>query len=390
MAVKKKPKSILKKKATVGRTKKTKPLARKKVVVKKSIKKPTATKRKSKIKSRITQGLDRYEGNPILAPSRNYWESKAPFNPSAVVHNNKVHIVYRAIGEGDVSMLGYATSADGLHIDERFDRPCYVVSNQKLTSHVEYKIPYSSGGGWNGGCEDPRMVIIGDRAYLIYTAFDGWGSLRIALTSIALRDFEEQRWNWKKPVLISPPNEIHKNWVLFPEKINGKFAILHSISPNVLVDYFGSLDELDGATFIKSAHQSRVKGKKIWHDAVRGVGPSPIKTDRGWLVLYHATEDKDPHQYKLGALLLDLKDPTKVLYRSVEPILAPEEVYENEGFKSGVVYTCGAVVRDGELFVYYGGADAVCCVATINLEQFLQELVTKGVSYVTKRSNVRR
>ena len=70
----------------------------------------------------------------------------------------------------------------------------------------------------------------------MYTAFDGWGSVRIALTSIGLTDFLKKDWQWKKPTLISPPGEIHKNWVLFPEKINGKFAILHSISPDILID----------------------------------------------------------------------------------------------------------------------------------------------------------
>ena len=86
-------------------------------------------------------------------------------------------------------------------------------------------------------------------------------------------------------------------------------------------------------------------------------------------------ERHDSHRYKLWAMILDSKDPTKVLYRSNQPILEPDESYENEGYKSGVVYSCGAVIKDGRLFVYYGGADKVSCVATTNLDKFLKELV---------------
>ena len=91
------------------------------------------------------------------------------------------------------------------------------------------------------------------------------------------------------------------------------------------------------------------------------------------------------HRYKLWAMILDLKDPAKILYNSSQPILEPDEWYENEGYKSGVVYSCGAVVKDGELFVYYGGADKVSCVATANLEKFLQELVHSNATKVKSR-----
>ena len=93
------------------------------------------------------------------------------------------------------------------------------------------------------------MTLLGNMVYMIYTAFDGWGSVRMAMTSIRLDDFISGHFHWKEPVLISPPGEIHKNWVLFPEKINGKYAILHAISPNIMIDYFDSLDELNGDKF---------------------------------------------------------------------------------------------------------------------------------------------
>lgn len=360
---------------------KKKKIIKKKVV--KVVKKKTVVKKRAvkKIIKKISPlDLKRSKANPIIEPKSNLsWESKATFNPTAFHDDGKVHIVYRAIGDSDNSVLGYVTSKDGLTISERFPTPIYshfLHQNKDLSSPP---ISYCSGGGWGGGCEDPRLTLLGDRVYMLYTAFDGWGSVRIALTSISLDDFISRRWNWKKPVLISPPGEIHKNWVLFPEKINDKYAILHSISPHVMIDYFDSLDELNEDNFIHSVHQ----GSLLWgkrDKLIRGVGPAPIKTKYGWLVLYHKMEKHETHRYKLWAMILDAKDPTKILYDSSQPILEPDEWYENEGYKRGVVYSCGAVVKDGELFVYYGGADKVSCVATANLDRFLEELIHQSVS----------
>jgi predicted GH43/DUF377 family glycosyl hydrolase len=240
----------------------------------------------------------------------------------------------------------------------------------------------SSGGGWSGGCEDPRLTCIDDIVYLLYTAFDGWGSIRIGFSSISLDDFLHKRWNWDEPVVISPPGEIHKNWVLFPEKINGKFAILHNVSPTILVDYFDSLDELKEGEKVIHLKYVKTRRKNAWDTYVRAAGPPPIRTEHGWLLLYHAINEKEPDRYKLGAMLLDLNDPTKVLYRAKAPILEPDACYENEGFKAGIVYSCGAVVIEGELFVYYGGADSVTCVAVANLELFLKELMGAGTPKV--------
>ncbi|KKR73430.1 MAG: hypothetical protein UU17_C0036G0008, partial [Candidatus Nomurabacteria bacterium GW2011_GWA1_40_8] len=220
------------------------------------------------------------------------------------------------------------------------------------------------------------------------TAFDGWGSVRMALTSISLDDFVSKHFDWKRPVLISPPHQIHKNWVLFPEKINGKYAVLHSISPKIMIDYFKSLDELDGNNFIYSVHQA----SPLWQTRdrlVRGVGPSPLKTPYGWLVLYHKMDKHENHRYKLWAMILDAKDPTKILYNSHQAILEPDEWYENEGYKGGVVYSCGAVVKDGQLFVYYGGADKVSCVATTNLDKFLEELIHSKMSSLKNKKMVK-
>jgi predicted GH43/DUF377 family glycosyl hydrolase len=94
----------------------------------------------------------------------------------------------------------------------------------------------------------------------------------------------------------------------------------------------------------------------------------------GWLLLYHANDHRDPGKYKLGAMLLDLHDPTKILFRSNAPILAPQEWYENDG-KPGVVYTCGAVILGENLVVYYGGGDKHVAVARANVKTFIDALI---------------
>jgi len=355
-------------------------LKKKKIIKKKktkiAVKRKTVAKKIAVRKKISSLELKKAKHNPIIKPeSRLYWESKAAFNPSAVYHKGKVHVIYRAIGDSDISVLGYVKSDDGYFFDKQSKEMAFYHKGKFATPKNVPQVIYSSGGGWGGGCEDPRLTLLENRVYMIYTAFDGWGSVRIALTSISLDDFISRRWNWKKPVLISPPGEVHKNWVLFPEKIGGKYAILHSFAPKILVDYFNSLDELNGEKFIRSNNTRPVNPDRTWDSWFRGVGPSPIKTKYGWLVIYHAMNHRNPDRYRMGAMILDIQNPTKILYRSSQPILEPDEWYENEGYKGGVVYSCGAIVKDGQLFVYYGGADKVSCVATANLDDFLKELV---------------
>lgn len=325
----------------------------------------------------------RFEENPIIRPNtENVWETKATFNPAALFETGKVHLLYRAIGEGDVSVLGYAASADGRTVDERLSEPVYTPEHffGKKISDREGPSPlgYISGGGWQGGCEDPRLTRIGERVYMTFTAFNGWDAVWIALTSIGLEDFLAKRWKWEKPVFLSPPGEMHKNWVLFPEKIRGKFAILHSIAPEISIEYVDDLSVFAADDVYIRSQYGKTGRKRSWDNWMRGAGPPPLKTSEGWLLLYHAMDARDPDRYKLGAMLLDLEYPEKVLARSVAPVLEPDAVYENEGFKSGVIYCCGAVVKDGELIVYYGGADTVVCAAAAPLEAFLEELKRTG------------
>jgi predicted GH43/DUF377 family glycosyl hydrolase len=319
--------------------------------------------------------LEKFERNPLIQPIPEHaWESKATFNPAAVYEGGKVHLIYRAIGDDATSVLGYASSRDGLHIDERLSEPIFSGTTQGLESENPKCISsfYSPMVGWRGGCEDPRITKIGDRFYMTYVHFDGKTPPRLALTSIKVKDFLKRKWKWKKPVLISPPGIVDKNGCILPEKIDGKYVIFHRIFPNILIDFVDSLD-FDGKTWLEGQFSIGPR-KGMWDSRKVGAGPPPIKTKDGWLLIYHAVGDQDPSRYKIGAMLLELKNPTKVLYRTRSPILEPTQRYENEGHKFGVVYPCGAVVIKERLLVYYGGADTVVCVATANLKEFLEEL----------------
>ena len=331
---------------------------------KKVIRKPRRIK-----KSGVNRlALNKLRANPIISPQPdNGWESWQTFNPGVIFLDNKIHFLYRAIGSDGLSRLGYAASNSGFGIDYKFPAPAYEHQVEERSYNV---FSYFSGGSW-GGAEDPRIVRVDNEEviYMTYTACNG--DLRVGLTSIKVDDFLNKKWNWKSPILVSPPGEVHKNWIIFPEKINGKYAILHSINPEVQIEYFDNL-EFDPDTYINSNHGSQPR-KNCWDRWVRGIGPVPIKTKYGWLVFYHAM-DNDWSKYKVGAMLLDLKDPTKVLHRSTRPVLAPDQHYENNGFKGGVVYASGAVVKDGQLLVYYGAADSYVCVAHADFEKFLDEL----------------
>lgn len=326
--------------------------------------------------------------NPILKPGTHPWTAEAVLNPAAAVIGGRTHLIYRAIGMDGVSRLGYASSADGIVFDKQLPYPAFVAQSPRNSHgllHHYSPILYPSGGSW-GGCEDPRMVVIDGRVYVTFNMFDGWDFIRVAAISIAQDDFlAEQFGKWNGPHILSRPREIQKNWVLFPEKINGQFAILHSIAPKIEIEYRDSIENI-GATepFIESWVGSRdiLPAREFWDSYVRSAGPPPLRTDIGWLLFFHAIDKCDLGRYKLGAMLLDLADPTKVLFRSIAPILSPDERYENEG-KPGIVYACGAVIRDGTLFIYYGGADKVICVATVPLKDFLDALIEGGQTSFT-------
>ncbi|HEV7423566.1 MAG TPA: hypothetical protein VGO21_00050 [Candidatus Paceibacterota bacterium] len=301
--------------------------------------------------------------NPIITPNKkNQWESKATFNPAAIRLKDTTHILYRTLSDDNTSYIGYASSKDGVTIHERLDQPIYIPREDFETKKVS---------GANSGCEDPRLTKIGNNIYMCYTAFNGIGPPRVAITSITEENFLQKKWEWEKPVLITPVGFDDKDTCIFPEKINGQYFILHRVGNEMCGDYFKSLN------FSKETVKKciRIIGPRInsWDNSKVGICAPPLKTKYGWLLLYHGVS-KSHSTYRIGAVLLDLKDPAIVISRTTDPIFEPEEQYEKVGIVNNVVFPCGMVLKKNLLYIYYGGADTVVGVATMELDIMLKAL----------------
>ena len=306
----------------------------------------------------------RYSKNPTISPiSENKWESKATFNPATIELKGKVHILYRALSEDNTSVLGYAMSKDGFNIDERLSEPVYVPREDFETKKIENA---------NSGCEDPRLTKIDNNIYNCYTAFDGIGPPRVAVSYISEKDFLAKNWNWSKPFLITPQGMDDKDTCLLPDKFKEGYFVLHRMGGEICGDFLRNLDFKE--ELLDKCIRIIGPRKNKWDSWKVGIGAPPIKTKHGWLLLYHGVS-LDHSTYRLGAVLLDLKDPAIVLARSADPIFEPEEKYEKEGIVNNVVFPCGMIVKKGDLFIYYGGADKVVGVATMKLDVIVGALL---------------
>ena len=311
----------------------------------------------------LENSFERYIGNPIIKPIiESPWEARATFNPAAIYLDEKVHILYRAFSFKNKSIVGYASSKDGVHIDERLPEPVYVprkIFEKRAAPDL-----------WSG-CEDARLTRIEDTIYITYTAYNGRVP-RVALSTISVFDFINKRWNWSEPIVISSPGFNDKNACLLPEKLDGKYVVFHRpenyIGLNIVDDLY-SLETkwLDNSFALIKPRPDKLDNKKI------GISAPPFKLKEGWLLLYHGVSDPG-HYYKVGAILLDLKDPTKVLARTDTPLMEPEMDYELYGDVNNVVFPCGAVVIKDEVYLYYGGADSVVGVAKMKGEKILKKL----------------
>lgn len=295
--------------------------------------------------------------NPIIQPRPDKaWESMATFNPGAVSSGELIHILYRGVNEQRISSLGHATTTDGETIVHRSPEPALgpVDAWEEL------------------GCEDPRITAFDGRFYVFYTAYSRRGP-RIALASTI--DFR----NYERYGLVGP-DYTDKDAALFPQLVHGKFAVVHRIEPNIEVAFYDSIKQMERVSqnpYSKN-YLKRIKASTIlkptwkWEEKKVGIGPPPIRTGAGWIVIYHGVDSNTV--YRAGAALLDLENPHRVIARTPEPILEPEEDFEKVGVVPNVVFPEGAVVIKDELKVFYGGADRVCCVASVPLKLLIETL----------------
>ncbi len=288
--------------------------------------------------------LQRLSDQPILRPRpENPWEAAAVFNCAAILANGLVHLIYRATditSNGDqgvyINSLGYAVSADGLHFN-RLQQPI-------LKNDAEQELR---------GPEDPRIVEIDGVFYMMYTGYGGRfpGDYRICLAS------SQNLIDWRRHGVVL--HEQNKDASLFPERIAGRYIMFHRRGVGIWLAYSDDLQRWYGHRSIMQP----IAGSS-WENEKIGIAGPPIKTDEGWLLIYHGVSGHK--RYCLGAALLDLHDPSQVLARQAEPILEPELEWEINGYVPNVVFSCGQAIVDGKLYIYYGGADTAVGVATLD------------------------
>ncbi len=311
----------------------------------------------------------RAKENPIISPNPKHdWEKNSTFNAAAIDLGGVVHILYRAMGDDNTSVIGYAATKNGVKITSRDEKPAYV-------PREEFEMKHGDARG-NSGCEDPRITKIDGTIYMMYTAFDGVNPTRVALTSISEKDFLAKKWDkWSKPVLTTPEGINDKDTCLLPQKVGGQYMLLHRIDPQLCADFLDTLD------FKKSplTRCIEIMGPRagMWDSTKIGIAGPPIKTPKGWLLIYHGVSKTAT--YRLGAVLLDLKNPSIVLSRSVDTIFEPLEEYERVGLVRNAVFSCGVVLRGDTLLIYYGGADTVLGVAKMSLKKLLTILLPSNL-----------
>ncbi len=303
--------------------------------------------------------LKRLTNEPVLKPIKEHkWESKAVFNAAVVRENEVIYLFYRASDNvfmlgGDKpdpadkfnSVIGCAVSTDGINFN-RLIEPVFTGETPQE----------------NWGVEDPRITKIDDIYYMLYIGFGGkrWDDIRICLaTSKNMIKWERQG------VVLDEPN---KDAALFPEKINGKYVLLHRRVPDIWLAFSDDLVKWDN-------HQIIMKPRpNSWEEQKIGIAGPPIKMEEGWLLIYHGVDHQNI--YRLGLAVLDLEDPTKVVYRQEEPVLEPKLNWEKNGLVPNVVFSCGAVEMEEEIYIYYGGADTVIGVASLDKKELKKELKT--------------
>ncbi len=332
----------------------------------------------------------KHPNNPILKPhATNYWENLVVCNPGVWYEDGKFTMLYRAAGDDEQHYIrmGTAVSSDGVNFERVSDEPTFGPSVD---------------GPDQGGVEDPRIVKFGDEYYVTYayrphypgqywkfahdvillpeTGDDSPAVMKdnIANSGLAVtKDFK----NWRRLGRITQTNLDDRDVILFPEKINGKYWMLHRPKQWVGEGYPCNepaiwIQSSDDLMVWNGPSKMLMAGKPgTWEEKIGGSTP-PLKTEDGWLIIYHGVENGGEGHYRVGVALLDLEDPTKVIARAEDYVMQPEHDYEMEGFYKGCVFPTGNVIVDGTLYVYYGGADKYVGLATCDVKELLDYLKT--------------
>ena len=331
----------------------------------------------------------------ILEPTKLEFENQAVLNPACIKIGNTVHMFYRAVKQGNLSSIGYAKLEGPLKVVKRAKKPI-------LSPEFDYEIH---------GVEDPRIVEIDGTYYITYMAYDNKNVSTAYAVSRDLKKFEKKgeissylsyAEIKKFFIKLDMPEEYFnfdlynksekdtadtvyvwgKDAVLFPKKINGKFAMLHRVLPNIHVAYFDDFKDLTHEYWedhFKNLSKFIVLDKKHWFESrAIGAGAPPIETEKGWLMIYHAIENAPEGRiYRAGAALLDKNDPCKVIGRLDEPLFSPEKEWELKGDVDNVVFPSGTAVFDDKLYIYYGAADKRIAVVSLDINELLDELTKK-------------
>ncbi len=292
----------------------------------------------------------------ILAPiAEHSWESRAVLNPGTIRDGEVIHMLYRAVEGENFSTLGYA----------KLDRHGKVLE-RRAEPVIKRETPAEQQG-----CEDARIVKFGDTFYIFYTAYNG---LQVRVAAASTRDFV----TFKKHGVIIPDIN-NKDAMMFPEPINDKVVLIHRVEPNIQFAYFDSIEQMLSGdknyweNYLKRLDEFTVMRPQFdWEYSKIGAGAPPIKTERGWLLIYHGV-DKNL-VYRAGAALLDLENPMKVIGRLPYPILEPERNYELKGDVPNVVFPEGTALFGNELLVFYGGADKVIAMARVDINELVEAL----------------
>ena len=296
--------------------------------------------------------VKRYEGNPIITRKDISFAVSKIFNAGAVKYRNKYLLLLRAQTMDSKSYLVKATSKDAINFD--------ISKRYTISPSREFKLD-------DRGVEDPRITKIDGTYYIAYTAYSDDGAV-IGITST--KDFRK----FIKHGIATPPE--NKDGGLLPEKIKlpgsreKEFFLYHRPSATGAIWCCSSPDlEHWGHQHVvmRSGEHNRWSAKKV------GLGAVPIKTEKGWLEIYHGVMQEGAlNVYRLGAALFDLEKPWKVIRASKNYILAPEKDYEMVGGVPNVVFSCGAIPEpNGDVKIYYGAADTRICLATAKLNDLI-------------------